>query len=60
METINYRQAIARSLAEAMRRDPDVLFFGEDVAVAGGAFKATPGLLEEFKNCSGLQLHKPI
>ncbi|MAP64299.1 MAG: alpha-ketoacid dehydrogenase subunit beta [Microbacterium sp.] len=48
METINYRQAIARSLAEAMRRDPDVLFFGEDVAVAGGAFKATPGLLEEF------------
>lgn len=48
METVNYRNAIGRSLAEAMRRDPKVIFFGEDVAAAGGAFKATPGLLEEF------------
>jgi pyruvate dehydrogenase E1 component beta subunit len=31
-----------------MRRDPDVVFLGEDVAAAGGVFKATPGLLEEF------------
>src|SRR6201991_545963 len=31
-----------------MRRDPDVVFLGEDVAAAGGVFKTTPGLLEEF------------
>jgi pyruvate dehydrogenase E1 component beta subunit len=31
-----------------MRRDPSVVFLGEDVAAAGGVFKATVGLLEEF------------
>src|SRR3974377_2447731 len=31
-----------------MRRDPNVVFLGEDVAAAGGVFKATVGLLEEF------------
>src|SRR5436189_1937486 len=31
-----------------MRRDPDVVFLGEDVAAAGGVFKTTHGLLEEF------------
>src|SRR5687768_2750953 len=28
--------------------DEKVIFFGEDVAAAGGVFKVTPGLLEEF------------
>src|SRR5258705_3270216 len=31
-----------------MRRDPSVVFLGEDVAAAGGVFKTTPGLLEQF------------
>src|SRR5690242_21298246 len=31
-----------------MRRDDRVVFLGEDVAAAGGVFKATVGLLEEF------------
>src|SRR5881394_22266 len=31
-----------------MSRDPDGVFLGEDVAAAGGVFKTTPGLLEEF------------
>ena len=31
-----------------MTRDPDVVFLGEDVAKAGGVFKATVGLLEKF------------
>jgi pyruvate dehydrogenase E1 component beta subunit len=31
-----------------MRRDSSVVFLGEDVAAAGGVFKATVGLLEEF------------
>jgi pyruvate dehydrogenase E1 component beta subunit len=31
-----------------MERDQDVVFFGEDVAAAGGVFKTTVGLLEQF------------
>jgi pyruvate dehydrogenase E1 component beta subunit len=31
-----------------MARDPDVVFLGEDAAAAGGVFKATVGLLEQF------------
>src|SRR5437868_15310173 len=45
---ITYRDAVTRGIAQEMRRDPDVVFLGEDVAAAGGVFKATPGLLEEF------------
>src|SRR3984957_8735762 len=45
---ITYREAVARGIAQEMRRDPDVVFLGEDVAAAGGVFKTTVGLLEEF------------
>jgi pyruvate dehydrogenase E1 component beta subunit len=31
-----------------MRHDPSVYFIGEDVAAAGGVFKATKGLFDEF------------
>ena len=39
---------MARGIAQEMRRDDRVVFLGEDVAAAGGVFKATVGLLEEF------------
>src|SRR2546430_15720911 len=45
---ITYREAVARGIAQEMRRDERVVFLGEDVAAAGGVFKATVGLLEEF------------
>ncbi len=45
---ITYREAVARGIAQEMRRDDRVVFLGEDVAAAGGVFKATVGLLEEF------------
>ncbi len=45
---LTYREAICKALADELRSDPDVIFFGEDVAEAGGVFKVTPGLLEEF------------
>jgi acetoin:2,6-dichlorophenolindophenol oxidoreductase subunit beta len=45
---ITYREAVARGIAQEMRRDPSVVFLGEDVAAAGGVFKTTVGLLEEF------------
>jgi len=45
---LTYRDAVARGIAQEMERDPDVVFLGEDVAAAGGVFKATVGLLEKF------------
>ncbi len=48
MTVMNYRKAISEGIARAMRRDDRVVFLGEDVAAAGGAFKSTVGLLEEF------------
>lgn len=41
-------QAIGRALADEMRDDPSVVLWGEDVAEAGGVFKVTLGLHEEF------------
>ncbi len=46
--SITYRDAIRDALVEEMTRDGRVLFYGEDVADYGGAFKLTKGLLEAF------------
>jgi pyruvate dehydrogenase E1 component beta subunit len=48
MAQLTYREAVARGIAQEMARDEDVVFLGEDVAKAGGVFKATVGLLEQF------------
>ncbi|MGH3244204.1 MAG: alpha-ketoacid dehydrogenase subunit beta, partial [Spirillospora sp.] len=48
MAELTYRAAVARGLAQELAHDPDVVFLGEDVAAAGGVFKATPGLLDAF------------
>ena len=48
MAELTYRSAVARAIAQEMRRDPSVVFLGEDVGDAGGVFKATEGLLEQF------------
>jgi pyruvate dehydrogenase E1 component beta subunit len=48
MAELTYRDAVARGIAQEMMRDPDVIFFGEDVAKAGGVFKATVGLYDQF------------
>jgi acetoin:2,6-dichlorophenolindophenol oxidoreductase subunit beta len=45
---LTYREAVARGISQEMARDPDVVFLGEDIARAGGVFKATVGLLEQF------------
>jgi pyruvate/2-oxoglutarate/acetoin dehydrogenase E1 component len=45
---LTYRDAIKEALFEEMKRDARVVFYGEDVADYGGAFKATKGLLETF------------
>jgi pyruvate/2-oxoglutarate/acetoin dehydrogenase E1 component len=48
MAELTYRAAVARAIAQEMDRDPSVVFLGEDIADAGGVFKATGGLLERF------------
>ena len=48
MPTLTYSQAINQALAEEMQRDVDVILYGQDVAVWGGIFNVTDGLLEKF------------
>jgi pyruvate dehydrogenase E1 component beta subunit len=45
---LTFREAVAAGIAQEMERDPTVYFIGEDVAAAGGVFKATVGLLDRF------------
>ena len=48
MAELTYRDAVAAGIAQEMERDDRVVFLGEDVAAAGGVFKATVGLLDQF------------
>jgi 2-oxoisovalerate dehydrogenase E1 component len=45
---LTYKDALKEALVEEMARDRRVIFYGEDVADYGGAFKVTKGLLEAF------------
>jgi 2-oxoisovalerate dehydrogenase E1 component len=45
---LTYKDALKEALVEEMVRDRRVVFYGEDVADYGGAFKVTKGLLETF------------
>ncbi|GAB2484678.1 MAG: alpha-ketoacid dehydrogenase subunit beta [Comamonas sp.] len=40
--------AINQALRDSMQQDESVVLLGEDIAAAGGSFKATRGLLEAF------------
>jgi acetoin:2,6-dichlorophenolindophenol oxidoreductase subunit beta len=44
MPTLEFRNAIRDALDEELARDESVVFFGEDVAAAGGVFNVTAGL----------------
>ena len=48
MSVITYSKAINQALEEEMRRDENVILYGQDVAEWGGIFKVTDGLLEKF------------
>jgi len=45
---ITFKEAIREALIEEMLRDNRVIFYGEDVADYGGAFKVTKGLIDIF------------
>ena len=48
MAETTYVEAIRQGIWEEMERDDTVFVMGEDVAVYGGAFKITKGMLERF------------
>src|SRR4051794_23075623 len=48
MAELEFRVAIRDALAEELEHDERVIFFGEDVAAAGGVFATTPELFERF------------
>lgn len=47
MPTLEFRTAIREALDESLAEDERVVFFGEDVAAAGGVFAVTGGLFEK-------------
>jgi pyruvate dehydrogenase E1 component beta subunit len=48
MAQMNMKEAIRDAIRTELRRDPNVLVFGEDVGKVGGVFRATEGLQAEF------------
>lgn len=55
--SITYLEAIREAQARALRDDPRVFIYGQDVGAFGGAFKATKNLAKEFP---GRVLDTPI
>ena len=47
-EPVTFAKALTTAMADAMRADPGVVVFGEDVATLGGVFRITDGLQKEF------------
>jgi pyruvate dehydrogenase E1 component beta subunit len=48
MRQIAFREALREAMSEEMRRDPNVLLMGEEVAEYNGAYKVSQGMLDEF------------
>ncbi len=48
MAKLRTRQAVIAAMRDEMLRDPTVMLLGEDVGDAGGVFKTSEGLLDEF------------
>jgi pyruvate dehydrogenase E1 component beta subunit/2-oxoisovalerate dehydrogenase E1 component beta subunit len=46
--SITYLEAIRQAQQRALREDPRVFIYGQDVGAFGGAFKATKNLAQEF------------
>jgi 2-oxoisovalerate dehydrogenase E1 component len=45
---LRFVDAVSEGLREAMRKHPDLVLMGQDIADYGGVFKVTEGFLEEF------------
>ncbi len=45
---VELREAVRRALDDELAADPSIVFYGEDVALAGGVFAVTQGLYEKY------------
>ncbi len=48
MTEITLVDSVRTALARSMQDDPSVILFGEDIAIDGGVFRATDGLVQRF------------
>ncbi|NMA64538.1 MAG: alpha-ketoacid dehydrogenase subunit beta [Syntrophomonadaceae bacterium] len=48
MKQMTYAEAIRDGMRVEMKKDPNVILYGEDVGMFGGCFGVTAGLFEEF------------
>ena len=48
MPATNIREALRRTLREALQQDEHVILIGEDIGAYGGSYGVTRGLLQEF------------
>lgn len=48
MREIRFREALREAMTEEMRKDPNILLMGEEVAEYNGAYKVSQGMLDEF------------
>jgi pyruvate dehydrogenase E1 component beta subunit len=48
MHEITFREAIREAIIEEMERDSSVFLMGENVAIRGGVYQVTKGLLDKF------------
>jgi pyruvate dehydrogenase E1 component beta subunit len=48
MPEITFREALRQAMEEEMKRDENVILFGEEVAQYNGAYKVSQGLLDNF------------
>ena len=48
VEEMTYREAVRAALADELGADERVIFMGEDIGGAGGSFKTSEGLLDQF------------
>ena len=46
--SLSYRQAIHDALDHALHSDPRVAFYGQDIGVFGGAYKASSALIKKY------------
>lgn len=48
MREITYAEAIREALEEEMKKDQSIFFMGEDIAIWGGAFGVSRGMIDKF------------
>lgn len=48
MRTVSYAEALNEAISEEMQKDCNIFCIGQDIGLAGGAFRVTKGLIDLF------------